>query len=58
MAKVRRNQDAFGPLEEGFPGDIDKRITIVPLLDELAEAERRVLKLKKWDFKVSQLHTF
>ena len=41
------NHNRFGPLEEGFPGDMDKQITIGPLLDELAEAERRVLKLKK-----------
>ncbi len=47
MAKVRRNQDAFGPLEEGFPGDIEKQITIGPLLDELDAAEKRALRLKK-----------
>ena len=42
-----KGQDRFGPLEEGFPGDMDKHITIMPLLDELAEAERKALRLKK-----------
>lgn len=46
MAK-HRDHNRFGPLEEGLVQDIDKQITIVPLLDELAEAERRALRLKK-----------
>ena len=55
MVKSMKGQDRFGPLEEGFPGDMDKRITIGPLLDELDAAEKRTLRLKKWELKLYHL---
>ena len=64
MAKVKshRDQSRLGPLEEGIVNNVDKHITIVPLLDELDAAEKRALRLKKWDFNIMILriksHTF
>ena len=47
MVRSMKGQDRLGPLEEGLVGDLDKQITIGPLLDELDTAEKRALRLKK-----------
>ena len=47
MVRSMKGQDRLGPLEEGIVNNIDKHITIVPLLDELDAAEKRALRLKK-----------
>jgi len=47
MVRSMKGHSRLGPLEDGLVDNMDKHITIVPLLDELDAAEKRALRIKK-----------